>query len=661
MVKILLGLVAAVVIVVGGFFGFEYYTQHRITREVDAAFEQIRASGGKASHGKVSFDLKSRTLRVEDIATESASQPPVRVKVASINASGVGRPDATRFSADAIEAIDLEINASMPAGADWQVTYRVPRIAAKDFSGPASLPRPPASSSTIDQYRLLIEQFGALTASSITAPSVAGTMNSGNPALGKGEFAYSNLTLRNMKAGKIAAVTLDRMTFTATTQLKGKSEKVTGELANLAAQDVDMVAAAAILDPQRANDDQYYRVYRQISAGAYTITSGQGPAVRIEGLTADDIGARPSRLQLAALLATIPPGTAQPTPAQAREMMERAAKIYEGMRIGNAEIRGLSMDMPEGGFKLASMRFSLENGKTGEFAVEGFDGRTPQGPPVKLSRFALKSVDIAGLLRMTAQFSNPAQPPSPDLALGMISLLEGAELKGFTAPYKNTGRPLNVDLVSLDWGQFVGPIPSKARLIAKMSGPLDTTHPGQRMLIATGLDKLALDLDLGTVWTEASRSFVLEPATVELGGMLKAFARISLANVPREVFSINPLQAAAMATQIEAGGIELTVRDLGAVDRAVAHYARMQNISRDAARQAIVQDVRDTGAKTAASNPDADAMVDSLARFIETPGTTLTIKLTPLGKVPAMQLFHLLQTDPLIALSQFRLEAATAL
>ena len=659
MVKILLGLVAAVVIAVGGFFGFEFYTQHKVAREVEAVFEQIRATSGKASHGKISFDLKSRTLRIDDIATESATQPPITVKIASITASGVGQPDATRFSAEAIEASDLELNTRMPAGADWQVTYKVPRITAKDFSGPAGLPRAPASSSMIDLYRLLIEQLGTLTASSITAPSVAGTMSSGNPALGNGEFAYSNLALRDIKAGKIAAVTVDRMTFTAISQPKGKPQKVTGDLANLAAQDVDTVAAAAILDPQRANDDQYYRVYRQISAGAYTITSGQGPTVRIEGLTADDIGARPSRLQLAALLATIPSGTTQPTPAQAREMIERAAKIYEGVRIGSAEMRGFSMDMPEGGFKLASMRFSLENGKTGEFAVEGFDGRTPQGP-IKLARFALKGLDIAGLLRMTALFSNPAQPP-PDQALGMIALLEGAELKGFAAPYKNTGRPINVDLVSLDWGQFVGPVPSKARLIAKMSGPLDAGHPGQRMLIAAGLDKMAIDLDLGTAWTEASRSFVLEPVTVELGGMLKASARISLANVPREVFSINPLQAATMATQIEAGAIELTVRDLGVVDLAVAHYAKTQNVSRDAARQAIVNDVRDNGAKTATSNPDAAAAVDSLARFIETPGTTLTIKLTPLGKVPAMQLFQMLKSDPLIALAQFRIEASTGL
>ena len=91
------------------------------------------------------------------------------------------------------------------------------------------------------------------------------------------------------------------------------------------------------------------------------------------------------------------------------------------------------MDMPEGGFKLASLRFSLENGKTGEFALEGFDGRTPQGP-VKVTRFALKSVDIAGLLRKAALFSNPAQPPLPDQALGMIALLKGASSRASLRP-----------------------------------------------------------------------------------------------------------------------------------------------------------------------------------------------------------------------------------
>ena len=52
---------------------------------------------------------------------------------------------------------------------------------------------------------------------------------------------------------------------------------------------------------------------------------------------------------------------------------------------------------------------------------------------------------------------------------------------------------------------------------------------------------------------------------------------------------------------------------------------------------------------------------EALARFIESPGQTLIVKLTPRGKVPAMQLFQLLKTDPLIALAQFRIEASTGL
>ena len=55
MVKILMGLAAAVVIAVGGFFGFEFYTQHRITSEVEAAFaaDSRRRRQGKPRQGVV--------------------------------------------------------------------------------------------------------------------------------------------------------------------------------------------------------------------------------------------------------------------------------------------------------------------------------------------------------------------------------------------------------------------------------------------------------------------------------------------------------------------------------------------------------------------------------------------------------------------------------
>ena len=660
MTRILIGVVAAIVIATGGFFGFEFYVQQRVAGEVEAAFDQIRATGSKANHGKVSFDLSSRTITVADIAGETAAQPPMSVRIASITASGVSQPDPMRFSAGNIEATGIELGVSMAAQPGLTVSYKAPRITVKDYSGPAGLRRPPASSSLIDVYRLAIEQFAAITASSVTAPSLAGTMNFGAAMPGGGEFAYSGLAMQDIKDGKIATVKVDGFVFRVDTQQAGKADKLTGDLVNVAAYDVDLNATAAMFDPQKADDDRYYRAYRQISAGPYTIKSGQGLNMRIDGLTIDDVGLRPSRLQLPALLAMMPPAGTVPTPAQARDLIEKAASVYEGIRIGNAEMRGLSMETPQAPFKVSTMRFGLENGKVGEFVLEGLDTRAPKGP-VKVGRFALKSLDIAKLLRMSALFSNPAQRPSPDQALELLPLLEGVEVKGVVAPYKDSNKPVDIDTLSLNWGQFVGPIPSRARLTAKLTGPIDATDAGLQPLVAAGINTLALNCDLGAVWTEASRTFVLDPITLELGSLLKASARVSLANVPRGIFSLNPQQAATMGAQIEAGTMELSLRDMGGVDLAIAQYARTQNVSRDAARRTIVDNIRASSEKTAAANPDAVAVVDALTRFIDNPGQTLIIKLTPLGKVPALQLIQTLKTDPLIALAQFRIEASTGL
>ena len=659
MVKILMGLAAAVVIAVGGFFGFESYTQHRIARDVDAAFEQMRAGGGKASHGKVSFDLKSRTLRIDDIATESATQPPLRMKIASVTASGVGQPDQARFSADTIEASDVEIGANIAGPTDGKLAYKMPRVVVKDYSGPASMPPPSASKSIIDAYRSGLEQFAAVSAASVSAPSIAGAVNFG--ATMSGEFVYSGVALQDIKGGKIAAMQVERANFTVDTQHAGKSDKMTGEIANLASRDFDAAALAAILDPQKANDDRYYSFYGKTTAGPYTVTSAEGLRMRVDQMTIDGVGARPSRLQLPALFAIIQAaGATPPTPAQTREMIDKMAALYEGMRIETAEMRGLSAETPQGPFKLQAIRFNLEDGKIGEFAFEGLDTNTPKGP-LKLGRFALKSLDIANFMRISAQFANPARPPTPELIAGLFPLIQGIEVKGVIAPFKNTGKFVNLDSFDVNWGQFVGPIPSKARLTAKITMPVDAADPSMKALVAAGLDTLAADGDIGVEWTETDRSFVVDVPKLEIGGLLKASARIALANVPRQVFSASAAQAIGAAAQIEAGALELTFRDTGAVDLAITQFARSRNTGRDAARQAILDAIKVDQEAIGSANRDADALFATLARFVETPGQTLVIKLTPRAKVPLLQLFQLMKTDSLSALAQIRIEASTGL
>ena len=189
---------------------------------------------------------------------------------------------------------------------DGNVTYKIPRLILKDYSGP-TLRAVPAGFG-IDYRRLSIRiaaircNLGGIDSE---APSgVTGTIiTSARPC--RAEFAYSGAALRDIKAGKIAALQVERASFTVNTQNAGKSDKMTGEIANLASRDFDAAALAAILDPQKANEDRYIRAYGKTTAGPYTVTSAQGLRMRIDAMTVDDVAVRPSKLQLPTLLAMI--------------------------------------------------------------------------------------------------------------------------------------------------------------------------------------------------------------------------------------------------------------------------------------------------------------------------------------------------------------------
>lgn len=653
--RILIGLFVAAVLAAGGWFGFNLYAKHRATAEIEAAFEQIRAGGGKTGHGRIGFDLMSRTLTIEDINLEPAQQDLAHVKIAKVVAVGARQADDARFSADSIDVSGVEVAFTYTEKARLKANYKIPQITARDFSGPTRPANAPLSGSIIDMYRFMLAQYATVSASSIVAPTVAVHVDAGTGNAGSGDFAYSGLAVQNVDRGKVETAKTDRITYSLDVSQPGKPAKMTGELSGLAAYDFDATAVTAALDPLGSSDDGFHRVYRRISANSYAVAMAQGVRVQIDNIAIDDIAIRPSKFRMADIMALMPADGSIPTPAQSRNMIEKVADLFEGLQIGKAEIGKQTVETPQGTAKLNAVKYDQDR-----IAVEGLDMPSPQGQ-FRMERFALKSFSAANLMRWAGSLSNPGQAPSPDQMLGLFRVLAGAEIKGVVSPFKNTRQFVTIDTISLDWGQLIGSIPSKANLVVKMVTPTDPTSPSQRALVIAGVDKLAIDLDLGAAWTESSGAFALAPATIDLGNLARAQARLALANVPRTVFTADPVQAMSQAGQIEAGAIELTLRDSGVVDLIVAQFSRIQNVSRDAARSAIVEMIRAQGEKMAASNLDAKAAADSLADFVATSGQTLTIKLTPLGKVPLVQLMDVLNSEPVVALAQFRIEASTGL
>jgi hypothetical protein len=156
---------------------------------------------------------------------------------------------------------------------------------------------------------------------------------------------------------------------------------------------------------------------------------------------------------------------------------------------------------------------------------------------------------------------------------------------------------------------------------------------------------------------ESQHSFVLDPVSIEIDHVAAASARLSFGNVPREFISANPQQVSNTAGQIQAGPIDITVRDGGGVDLAVAQFARTKHLSDEDARRTLIEAVNANSSALAKINPDAAIIGDALARFIEMPGQTLSLKLTPKGSVPAMPFFTIFKANPVIALSEFTIDA----
>lgn len=366
MKRILIGLILLAVLGAGGWFGFNLYAKHRATAEVEAAFEQIRKQGGKASHGKIAFDVISRTLTVEDIAVTPGSESQAQIKIAGIKATGVHFLEETRVSADSIDIAGLELALGEIGPAKLKGSYKIQQMTMRDYTGPIRALNAPAGGSLIDMYRYALEQYASVTASSVTAPTLTFTFDGGGGAAGSGEVSYSGLAIQNLKRGKIDAMKADRVNFTINVQSAGKADKLTGEISAIAINDIDVTAITAALDPQKADDDSYHRAYGQISTGPYVATSTLGIRVQVDGIAIDDIALQPSKFRLAEVLAVLPATdrTSLPTPAQSREMMEKLARFYEGIRVGRIDIGNLSMTTPHGTPKLKAISY-----RQGELAL----------------------------------------------------------------------------------------------------------------------------------------------------------------------------------------------------------------------------------------------------------------------------------------------------
>lgn len=658
MSKIVIGLGAVAVAAVGGYFGAEAYIKHRIASEIETNFAQIRAGGGKAQHGDLAFSLWTRNVTISDIAVEFSAPQQASIKVGRFAASAIGLGSASSFTTNKIVLTDIDASGAIAPSGGLDVTIKAPRVEIADYSGPTRLPAQAKLASPLDMYRAGLTQFAAISARAISAPTV-NLSAKGTAMPGGADYVYSDLAIRDIKDGKVATSHVNRVNVAMTVAQPGKQVRMTGEIADITARDFDATAAAIILDPAHANDDKFYRIQGEVSTGAYTLTSDGGPAFRIDGIRMGDMKIQPAKFKMQELLAALPAANAPVDPARTSAMIETVASTYEGIQIDNAEMRGLLFQAPDGPVKLASMRFNLDRGKIGEFAIEGLDGKSKEGP-FKIGRFAVKGFDFSGLMRQTSQMTVRGATPSTDDMVGLLKTLESIAFKDMVVPHKDSGKLITLHDARLSWGQFIGPIPSKFQLKLNMTGPIEEKDGEPFMLLRdVGINEATAVIDVGLVWNESEKKLVLAPGTLEIGKLFAVNAELSLDNVLRDLFTTNPTQALVTTSLIKPGPLKVTLRDLGGVDLLLAKYAREHGIMIEDARTAIMAEVQLNSEALGAVDPAAGKVGTALVDFIRKPNGTLKVSMTPKQSLRLLEMIDVLKASGPDALSLFEIEAQT--
>jgi len=511
-------------------------------------------------------------------------------------------------------------------------------------------------------------------------------------AIGAAEYTYSNLVLREVANGRIAEATVERIALR--TGAGRASPGFTGEMANASVRDIDTGPLLAWLDPSRPRDEGYQRVYGQIAAGPYTVRLDDGTALVVDRIVADDLSLSPARLSLADLeflTEVTRQGVAPPSAPQLVMLIDKMAGLYEGLGIGRLELQGFKVDGPREGVAIDRIALGrLENGRLAELAVEGLETRKGASPPigvgrnvidgrsglavpaapaqvVKIGRVALKGFNVAALLRTaSSQLAAPGRPggagPAMSPAMALVGATEGFEVKDFTVPDPATGRMVHIEAFDAAWGKLVDGLPTEARLSARLSGPIGPADPDAfvRALAGRGMTRLAVSLDFGTLWREADRTLVLEPVTMEMRDVLALSIKASAGNVPREMISADPVKAMAAAPLVEAGPVELTLRDLGLVEVAAAQLGQTKGGDAEAGRALLVEILAQRAMEATQKTPELQPVFDALTRFVQAKGETLTLALKPKGSVGLLQVIEAARRDPVAALlANFTVEART--
>ncbi|MEW6255090.1 MAG: hypothetical protein AB1592_03975 [Pseudomonadota bacterium] len=653
MKKLLIGLIALILLAGAGFWGVTRYAANRAEAEVEAVFQALRASGRTAQHGTVGFDLFAKTLSIPDIAIQEPDG--ARIKVGSVIAAGLSNPVKGQIGVRKVEVVNLLVDIpSGPGQAGAQ--YRVPRLVLDGYLGPDTLM--PQEGKDHVALRLALRQLAATRAERLTVPEASVQIE----AVAKDGVAmrgtYRDLVFEGLDRGRIARGGFSLMEFETLAPATAPELAVKGKVEGVS---VTGIHTAPLLAAVEASDAGGLRtIYEQISTRGYSVTRGDGSTLAVGAISARDIGLDPARLRLARLeelqaLSQLPPPLNE---TDTRRLMEASGDMVRAIGFAEFSLQNVTVTEPTGKATVGAIRLTgQKDGRLDLLDVERLAGEAEGEKPVTLDRLTLRGLNPLPILALSARAPSDEVLPTLDSALTLFRALEGLEISGLKASLNDSDVPLSVGTLKLEWGQFIGLVPTRILMSGKdITGPISEADGAPfSYLTAAGAKQATFAFETALVFDPTARTLRLSPGLTRIETAMALDFDVTLTNVRAEAFE-DPIVALAAAQQIAMGPFKVTLTNLGIAELMLKEQAAAAGTTPDALRADIVGQIRSQAKDLSALYPEAGALGETLAAFVEKPGTLILV-LTPLGDVKVMDLIG---GDPLTLVRDFKITATAA-
>ncbi|WP_371345699.1 hypothetical protein [Ancylobacter sp. IITR112] len=644
----LIALIALLVVGIVGYFGVGAYINHVARSEVDSALATLRAGGTEASVSDVRYDLFAGRFEMHGLSLAGPAQGSL--KIGTLVANGIEQRADRVFARE----VDLaEVTLSPPlgvAGADT-TQYHAPHavITAVEFPIRAPVDGTPP--------QIALSFLRQITAERVDIPASTGTGSSGTGETRvTTEETNGAIRLDALAKGRFASVAAEPSRFT----ISGAQGNLgAGSVGRVEIKGFDLAALLILVDSElREASDEFVTLYDSISMADYEMTLEGGIAQRMKSLAMKEVAIRPAAIPVESIIAMrgqmerLAAAGTQAPPEEAAALFRLLAGIYdEGIRLGGLSIDTLEGTAP-GGVAYGVGSFALgvvDGGRMASLTLERLTGTGPEGGTFELGRFALSGLRAGTLMALLADTAeNPATVgrwPAP-----FFNTLESVAIDKLKAPTED-GSPLDIDRFALTWTAEPDALPTRISATLRMSGPTAMIHAGNSAfaLVPGQMARASVAMDFAAVWNEADDTVVVEPAYVEVSDAFTFNARLTLSAVDDSVFSPQPDEALAGAGEVNLDALDLTLTDAGLYDQKLEQAAKEQGLKPEEIRQLFAGFADLLLGQAVTDRPELGPAVDAFVRFVQTPMSTLSLRITPRNPpLPMMLIVEALNSeDPL--------------